>query len=156
IAPGRCQNLPVHHFGYFVGDTIAITVQAHDDRKLGWVGWRMTQAGLADSVPLIDTVANVTLRIPVTPAMDGPQRFLTVFLRDSVGNYANNETYIEDLIDGTRHTFQSVAGTPDRIDDIGYSAAAARALVLSNGTTTVLALDSLRRVATVATPRGGS
>src|SRR5205085_7710626 len=51
--------------------------------------------------------------------------------------------------------FTTIAGVPDAVNDIAWSQAASRAAVLSNGVVTVLAVNPLRRIGTVATPAAG-
>jgi hypothetical protein len=154
LSAGRYDSIvPFRERAYFVGDTFGITYHVRDNRKLGWVGFRLGAVfyDVADSVAVTGTSVDTTIRFPVTPAMEGQDRIMRIFVRDSVGNLLE-DTQWRDFVDGTRRAFEIISRPAAGVFDAAYSQAAGQVAVLSNNAVTVLAVQPLRLVGSVATP----
>jgi len=105
---------------YFVpGDSIPIILDAEDNERVAWVGYRVGgPGGGSDSVAATDRHFTHTFTAPTTSGWNGD---LMVFARDAAGTPAQSDTMLPYQTGYVRYPTHSVA-LPARIRDIAYDA----------------------------------
>ena len=153
LSPGPYDSLAWRAPAYFVGDTVELTAQARDNFGLGWVGWRLRwydmDAGRGDSVLVRDTVASVAWRVPVTGEMEGENRSIAFFARDSSGSETVRVRNVQ-FVEGVRRAFQVLPFAPPAWNPpAGYVYSPERGFVLSLiiGDVVGFSADPFRRLA---------
>ena len=117
------SNAPSVPVPLLIGDTLRIQVNAADNHRLAWVGWRSgPPASVRDSVAATDTVvAGVSFTRVVPPSWVGNGVF-EAFARDSVGNlretFGLGSLFVIDAIRRPLQTGAAVTGVRDLVLDV--------------------------------------
>lgn len=105
---------------FVVNDTLRLAVNAADNYKLAWVGYRIgAPASLSDSVAVTGRSASRTFTLVPSPAWIGAQT-VTAFVRDSVGYVVNTSLGTATVVPGVRrptYVFPLQGGIPDLVYD---------------------------------------
>jgi hypothetical protein len=132
-------------------------VDATDNHRLGWVGYRIGQPVIAqDSFPATGTTGQFAFSGVVAPAWVGTPP-LRVFVRDSAGNEATNDFPLQlRVLDAVRTPFRTAAGVAG-IQDVAYDAKRDALYVMHTFSIDVLPLPTMAYATPITTPelRGG-
>jgi hypothetical protein len=148
----RPDNSPPQLFGsisgntfslvfFLVGDTLRISVSAHDDRGLRYVGYRLSGAMTGgDSIATTDTVLAHVFTIPITALMAGTST-ITYFARDR--QHEQTAPFTPDTIRAAavRGRRARAVALPSAVRDAVYDAKRARVYLAMTSAPQIAVLD---------------
>ena len=133
-------------FYYLLGDTLRISITAHEDRALRYVGYRLSgvMSG-GDSIATTDTVFNHTFAVPITAAMAGTST-IRYFGRDR--EHEQTSPIQPDTIKAVAVQGRNprTVTLPSAVRDVVYDAARARLYFAMFGTAQIAVVDPVAGV----------
>ncbi len=139
----------------FAGDSAQVVIRATDNHRLGWIGYRLE--GTGDSIAVSTSSDSATFRFPVPAGIDRTS-VLDLFARDSSGTQNYVEQYV-DVVGAVRRPFTRLAPFPEA-DGVWagrfvYDARRDLLFVANGARVTVVQLNPLARIASIALPAEG-
>jgi hypothetical protein len=112
---------PAGDYLFVPGDQFRVALTAQDDRKLGWVGYRLgPPASVQDSVAVAQKSYEGSLSLPIPPGWVGESP-LTLFARDAYGRLGetpgDQPLHVYDLVRRPLHTLALGATVRDIVPD---------------------------------------
>ncbi len=136
------------------GDTLRGTIEAGDNHRLAWVGYRIGEPAVEqDSFPVTSQTTTYDFTAVAQPSWIGTPN-VSLFARDSTGNVASQDYPLTiTVLDAVRRPYLTASGQGS-VSDLVFDGKRDRLYVLHTGTISVLPLSTLTHEPAILLPNG--